>query len=147
MTDAPLVYRGHKHDLPAFLLGFAVPVPRAWFDVLFKERKEKKQAFYICEAYAIEIGYIIYDCQEAYTAELWDEAMKTIGFAVQVDWAQSTGVTTNAKGALLEVTILRPDEHRHALKKDRTLTTTQGQFVAFLRSGELTDLETKGSKE
>ncbi len=147
VADEPLVYRGDKSGLPAFLPGFVTPVPRAWFDTLFVERKEKGRKIYVSEAYAVGTGYVIYDCKEAYEADPWAEAMKTIKFAVQVDWAQSTAVAANAEQGLMEVSILEPDVHRKALKKERSLTTTQGHFVKFLRSGDLADLEMKGGEE
>jgi hypothetical protein len=136
-----IVYRGSKQQLPRFLPHFKIPVPNSWFDVLFRERKEKKQGLYASDAYAIATGYILYDCPAAYTASLWAEAMKVLGFAVQIEWAESARVGTDRSLAVLEVSLLNPDQHRKKLEKRRTWQTTQGQFLSFLRSGQLEDLE------
>jgi hypothetical protein len=143
MADELLVYRGHKSDLLAFLPGFAIPVPLAWFDVLFVEYREAKKLVYRADAYAVATGYIVYDCKEAYEAELWADAMKKLGFAGQVEWAQSAAGASDCQHALMEVTILKPDVQRKALRKERTLTTRQGRFLAFLKSGKLVDLDTE----
>jgi hypothetical protein len=135
VEDEPLVYRGDKSDLPTFLPGFVIPVPSAWFDALFIERREKKRKIYTSEAYAVGTGYIVYDRREAYEANFWAEAMKTIKFAVQVDWAQTTAVATNAEHGLMEVSVFKPDAEQKALKRQHTLTTTQARFLAFLKSG------------
>jgi hypothetical protein len=136
-----IVYRGTKQQLPRFLPHFKIPVPNAWFDVLFSERQEKKQIVYTSDAYAIATGYIIYDCQVAYTAPLWAEAMKILGFAVQVEWAESARSGTDRALAAMQVSILRPNQCRRNLQKQPTVGTTQGRFLAFLRSGNVEDLE------
>lgn len=136
-----IVYRGTKRQLPEFLPPFAIPVPRAWFDVLFLERKEKKQTVYTADAYAIATGYIVYDCEIVYTVPVWAEAMKVIEFAVQVEWAESARSGSNGSLALMKVSVFIPDQYRQKLEKQRTYDTTQGRFVRFLRSGHFADLE------
>lgn len=136
-----IVYRGSKQQLPTFLPHFKIPVPNSWFDVLFSERKEKKKIVYTSDAYAIATGYILYDCQAAYTASVWAEAMRVLKFAVQVEWAESARQGTDRSLAVMEVALFRPDRHRKKLEKQRTCGTTQGQFFSFLRSGRLEDLE------
>jgi hypothetical protein len=135
-----IIYRGTKQQLPRFLPPFKIPVPSAWFDVLFSARQEKKQIVYTSDAYAIATGYILYDCQAAYTAPLWAEAMKVLGFAVQVEWAESARSGTDRALAALQVALLRPDQRRRKLHKQPTVGTTQGRFLAFLRSGDVKDL-------
>jgi hypothetical protein len=141
IEETKVVYRGTKQQLPEFLPPFAIPVPRAWFDVLFLERKEKKQTVYTADAYAIATGYVLYDCKTAYTAPVWAEAMKVLEFAVQVEWAESARSGTNGSLALMEVSLFTPDQDRKKLEKQQTYSTTQGRFVQFLRSGQFTDLE------
>jgi hypothetical protein len=143
----PLVYRGRREDLPDFLPWFAIPLPHAWFGALFKERKEKGKKIYSCDAYKIETGYIIYDRQEAYEAFLWSDAMRTLGFAVQVEMAVPEPVEARRKDALLELSVFRPDEDRRRLIKERSLVTTRGQFVEFLKSADFEDLNIVGKIE
>ncbi len=81
-TDEHILYWGLKSELPDFLPTYKIPLPRAWFDVLFKERSQSKRKIYMDDAYCIETGYIVYDRREAYEAEYWSEAMATLGFAV-----------------------------------------------------------------
>lgn len=143
----PLVYRGRKEDLPDFLPWFTIPLPRAWFGALFKERKEKGKKIYSCDAYQIQTGYMVYDRQEAYEAILWADAMKTLGFAVQVEMAVPEPVEARRKDALLEVSVFKPDEERKRLIKEQNFITTRGQFVKFLKSGDFEDLKTISKAE
>jgi hypothetical protein len=133
ITDATIVYRGLRQDLPKFLPGFTLPVPKAWFDVLFRERKQKGKVVYQADAYGVATGYLIYDFYGAYGGD-WAEALKGISFAVQVDWAEIPRAKGDRSSAAIRVSILRPDRDRRALKKQRTVGTTQGHFLAFLRS-------------
>jgi hypothetical protein len=148
ITDTTIMYRGVKRDLPEFLPGFTMPVSRAWFDVLFRKYRQKKAVVYRADAYMVTTGDIIYDCRAAHTAEIWADAMKGISFAVQVDWVETprrkrgrSSGKRDRSAAAMQVSILRPDWCRRALEKQRTIGTTQGRFLAFLRSGRLEDLE------
>ena len=95
--------------LSEFLPCFMIPVPQAWFDVLFRRHKEKKKNIYKADAYAVTTGYIVYDCRAAYTARRWADARKTLGFAVQVEWAESPRRGTDRALAAMQVSILRPE--------------------------------------
>jgi hypothetical protein len=145
ITDAPLVYRGLRQALPEFLPGFTIPVPKAWFNELFRKRKQKKKVVYQADAYAVTTGDILYDCPAAYTAELWADALKVISFAIQVDWAETPRANSARSSALMQVSIFRPDPCRRALEKQRTVGTIQSRFLAFLRSGQLEDLESSSN--
>jgi hypothetical protein len=89
---------------------------------------------------------VVYDRREAYEAGYWSEAMKTLGFAVQIEMALPAPADDRSN-ALLVVSIFKPDDERKALLKKQSFTTTQGQFVGFLRSGNLEDLGTVGKAE
>ena len=141
ITDATIVYRGLRQDLPEFLPGFTMPVPKAWFNEVVRKRRQKKKVVYQADAYAVTTGDIMYDCHTAYTAELWADSLKVISFAVQVDWAETPRAKSDRSLALMQVSIFRPDRCRRALEKQRTVGTTQSRFLAFLRSGRVEDLE------
>jgi hypothetical protein len=147
ITDATIVYRGVKRALPEFLPGFTMPVHKAWFAELFRRCRQKNAVVYQADAYMVTTGGIIYDCQEAYSAELWVDAMKVISFAVQVDWVATPRRQRNRpsgkrdrSSAAMQVSILRPDRDRRALEKQQTVETTQSRFLTFLRSGQLENL-------
>lgn len=141
ITQTEIRYRGNRRDLSEFLPCFTIPVLQAWFDVLFRRHKEKKKNIYKADAYAVKTGYIVYDSRTTYSATRWADAMKTLGFAVQVEWAESPHPGTDRALAAMQVSILRPNQHRRKLQKQHTVGTTQGRFLAFLRSGNVEDLE------
>ena len=62
-------------------------------------------------------------------------------FAVQVEWAESPRAGGDRSLAAMQVSILMPNKNRDALERQRTLGTTQGRFLAFLKNGRLEDLE------
>jgi hypothetical protein len=74
--DERITYRGKKSDLPAFLPWFKIPMPREWFDVLFKEDQDKKVTIYRADAHNVLTGYTVYDCEEAYKNRQWLDALK-----------------------------------------------------------------------
>ena len=143
MADNSIIYDGHKRDLPQFLPWFTIPLPREWFGALFSSYKKQGATIYKDDAYGVATGYIVYDCQEAYLDGAWLSALKTMRFAVQVEWAEPTKGMPKKKrpSGAMQVTVFTPNKKRTCLERCRTLGTTQKRWLAFLKTGNLADLE------
>jgi hypothetical protein len=141
ISEKGILYRGRKADLPFFLPCFEIPVRAEWFDVLFSAYKEKSHTIYRDDAFVVATGYVAYSRAEAYLQGRWLKALQKGFFAVQVEWAESQRAGADRSLAAMQVSILRPNNNQDALEKQRTSGTTQGRFLAFLKSGKLEDLE------
>jgi hypothetical protein len=145
VSENHLIYRGRTSEPPPDISRvFQIPLSQSWFGALFTSYKRKGQIiYYKDDAYLVATGYIVYSRAEAYLDGQWLAALKKGFFAVQVEWAEKTDKLPkrDRSGATLQVAILEPNAQRMHLEKVRTFGITQQRFLAFLKSGNLANLE------
>lgn len=127
-----ITYHGAISELPVFLSWFLIPVPRAFFQAIFKPYYKNRKRYYRDDHYNFDVGDTVYSHVEAYTRS-WETFTDSDSFGVQIRFVEAY----HDSRARMTVSIYRYSTSDMSSERKET---TQGRFLDFLKSGDVADL-------